>query len=57
MPPSQKQDICANCAFSLRHAAGHLECHFDPPTYLTPSKTANWPEVKDDDWCGKYERP
>ena len=52
---------CINCRFirpmeKTEKFGERGECHVDGPTMSESSRIARWPQVKLDDWCGRYER-
>ncbi|SOB92729.1 hypothetical protein [Rhodobacter maris] len=55
---------CAKCAFFEDHTANSETeladsglCRFNPPvTQIAPDSRGLWPVVKENDWCGHFEK-
>lgn len=54
---------CVNCKFSKRFMStanpiegvqGHLHCHRNPPTRSSCDGMAEWPIVRDEQYCGEF---
>jgi hypothetical protein len=53
--PGKDDLACANCRF---YFPGDEECHrhAPAPTAGTTLHAVHWPEVREGDWCGEFER-
>ncbi len=40
---------CGNCRYFMKSG-----CHHEAPRVNPPYRHAKWPEVFEDDWCGKW---